>query len=125
MTPSNTTTRPPHATPILLACIAVFLGAVDLTIATAVLPRMLVDLNISIDTDLGRASWIITGYLLAYTISMTFAGRLSDLYGRRAAYIAGLGLFLLGSLVVALAPTLELVVAGRVIQALGAGGLVP
>jgi MFS family permease len=108
-----------------MASIAVFLGAIDLTIVTAVLPRMLVDLNISIDTELGRASWIISGYLLAYTISMTFAGRLSDLYGRRGAYVCGLGVFLLGSLGVALAPSLEWVVAGRVVQALGAGGLVP
>jgi MFS family permease len=108
-----------------MACIAVFLGAVDLTIVTAVLPRMLVDLNVSIDTDLGRATWIITGYLLAYTVSMTCAGRLSDLYGRRAAYVAGLAVFLAGSAGVALAPTIEWVVAGRVVQALGAGGLVP
>lgn len=108
-----------------LICVAIFIGAVDLTIVTAVLPRMMLDLNISIDTDLARASWIITGYLLAYTISMTFAGRLSDLYGRRAGYIVGLSIFIAGSAAVAAAPTLEGVVAGRVIQALGAGGLVP
>lgn len=106
-------------------CAAIFLGAVDLTIVTAVLPRILVDLNVSIDTELGRASWVITGYLLAYTIGMAFAGRLSDLYGRRGCYIIGLVVFIGGSAGVALAPTLELVVAGRVIQALGAGALVP
>jgi EmrB/QacA subfamily drug resistance transporter len=106
-------------------CAAVFLGALDLTIVTATLPRVLVDLDVSIDTDLGRASWVITGYLLAYTIGILFAGRLSDLYGRRACYLAGLLVFVAGSAAVALAPTLELVVAGRVVQALGAGGLVP
>ena len=106
-------------------CVAIFLGAVDLTIVSAALPRVLVDLNVSIDTDLGRASWVITGYLLAYTIGMVFAGRLSDLYGRRICYLIGLIVFVIGSIGVALAPTLELVVIGRVAQALGAGGLVP
>ncbi|MDZ4719341.1 MAG: MFS transporter [Roseiflexaceae bacterium] len=106
-------------------CAAIFLGAVDLTIVTAVLPRILVDLNVSIDTDLGRAAWVITGYLLAYTIGMAFAGRLSDLYGRRVCYTIGLIVFIVGSLGVALAPSLELVIFGRIIQALGAGALVP
>ncbi|GAB4175123.1 MAG: MFS transporter [Roseiflexaceae bacterium] len=106
-------------------CVAIFLGAVDLTIVSAVLPRILIDLNVSIDTDLGRAAWVVTGYLLAYTIGMAVAGRFSDLYGRRICYLVGLSVFLVGSAAVALAPTLELVIAGRVVQALGAGGLVP
>jgi MFS family permease len=114
----------PRAT-LALVCAAVFLGAVDLTVVTAVLPRVLADLDISIDTDLGRASWVISGYLLAYTVGMVFAGRLSDLYGRRACYLAGLGLFVVGSGMVAAAPGLDALIAARVVQALGAGGLVP
>ncbi len=110
---------------LTLVCAAVFVGAVDLTIVTAVLPKIMVDLSVSIDTELHRASWIITGYLLAYTISMTFTGRLSDLYGRRAAYLICLTIFTVGSIVVAVAPALEEVVLGRVVQALGAGALVP
>ena len=86
---------------LALVCAAVFLGAVDLTIVTAVLPKIMVDLSVSIDTELHRASWVITGYLLAYTISMTFTGRLSDLYGRRIAYMICLTIFTLGSVVVA------------------------
>ncbi|GIW00952.1 MFS transporter [Roseiflexus sp.] len=110
---------------LALVCAAVFVGAVDLTIVTAVLPKIMVDLSVSIDTELHRASWIITGYLLAYTISMTFTGRLSDLYGRRVAYMICLTIFTIGSIVVAVAPALEEVVLGRVVQALGAGALVP
>lgn len=110
---------------LALVCTAVFVGAVDLTIVTAVLPKIMVDLSVSIDTELHRASWIITGYLLAYTISMTFTGRLSDLYGRRAAYMICLTIFTIGSIAVAVAPALEEVVLGRVVQALGAGALVP
>lgn len=113
------------STALALVCAAVFVGAVDLTIVTAVLPKIMVDLSVSIETELHRASWIITGYLLAYTISMTFTGRLSDLYGRRAAYMICLTIFTIGSIVVAVAPALEEVVLGRVVQALGAGALVP
>lgn len=122
------TDPPRRATPALVlaaVCTAIFLGALDLTVVTAILPRVLVDLDVSIDTDLGRASWAITGYLLAYTIGMLVAGRLSDLYGRARYFVAGLLLFLAGSSLAALAPTLDLLVAGRMVQALGAGALVP
>src|SRR5262249_1855282 len=81
--------------------------------------------QVSIDTDLGHAAWVITGYLLAYTVSMSFMGRLSDLYGRRAAYLVCLAIFVGGSALVALAGTLEGVIGGRVVQAFGAGALVP
>ena len=47
------------------------------------------------------AAWVVTGYLLAYTISMTFMGRVSDLIGRRRTYIACLIIFMIGSILVA------------------------
>jgi EmrB/QacA subfamily drug resistance transporter len=108
-----------------LVCVPIFVGAVDLTVVTAVLPKIMADLQVSIDTQLNHAAWVISGYLLSYTISMTFMGRLSDLHGRRAAYLLCLGLFVVGSAVVALAPSLNGVIAGRVVQAFGAGALVP
>jgi EmrB/QacA subfamily drug resistance transporter len=110
---------------LALVCVAIFIGAVDLTVVTAVLPKIMADLQVSIDTDLNRATWVISGYLLAYTISMTFMGRLSDIYGRRPTYLLCLGIFVAGSAAVALAPTLNGVIAGRVVQAFGAGALVP
>ncbi len=110
---------------LALVCVAIFIGAVDLTVVTAVLPKIMADLQVPIDTELNRATWVISGYLLAYTISMTFMGRLSDLYGRRATYLLCLGIFVAGSAAVALAPTLNGVIAGRVVQAFGAGALVP
>jgi MFS family permease len=66
-------------------------------------------------------------------VSMTFAGRLSDLYGRRPAYLVCLVIFIAGSILVALTRTpglqpsfaLEWLVISRVIQALGAGAMVP
>jgi EmrB/QacA subfamily drug resistance transporter len=110
---------------LALVCAAIFLGAVDLTVVTAVLPKIMADLQVSIDAELNRATWVISGYLLAYTVSMSFMGRLSDLYGRRATYLLCLGIFVAGSAGVALAPSLNGVIAGRVVQAFGAGALVP
>jgi MFS family permease len=110
---------------LALVCVAIFVGAIDLTVVTAVLPKIMADLQVSIDTELNRATWVISGYLLAYTISMSFMGRLSDLYGRRATYLLCLGIFIAGSAAVALAPSLNGVIAGRVVQAFGAGALVP
>jgi EmrB/QacA subfamily drug resistance transporter len=110
---------------LALICVAIFVGAVDLTVVTAVLPKIMADLQVSIDAELNRAAWVISGYLLAYTVSMSFMGRLSDLYGRRATYLVCLAIFVAGSAAVALAPTLNSVIAGRVVQAFGAGALVP
>ena len=110
---------------LALVCVAIFIGAVDLTVVTAVLPKIMADLQVSIDTELSRATWVISGYLLAYTVSMSFMGRLSDLYGRRVTYLLCLGVFIVGSVAVALAPSLNGVIAGRVVQAFGAGALVP
>jgi EmrB/QacA subfamily drug resistance transporter len=110
---------------LALVCIAVFIGSVDLTVVSAVLPRIVTDLEVSIDTELNHAAWVVSGYLLTYTISLTFMGRLSDLFGRRRLYFICLVIFIIGSGVAAAATTLNGVIAGRVVQAFGAGAIVP
>jgi EmrB/QacA subfamily drug resistance transporter len=123
-TRTQTSASDPRLT-LALVCAAIFLGAVDLTVISAVLPKVMVDLRVSIDTDLNRAAWAVSGYLLAYSVSMTFMGRLSDLFGRRMIYMTCLAIFIGGSVLVAVAPTLSILVAGRIVQAFGAGALVP
>jgi MFS family permease len=131
-----------------LISIPVFIGSLDLTVVSAFLPELVVELQLPFNTALDDAAWIVTGYLLAYTVSLTFMGRVSDLIGRRATYLACLLIFLVGSLLVAVAhqapsdllfqfyrrigqrpdmPYVELqvIVLARVIQAIGAGALVP
>ncbi|MFP4321169.1 MAG: MFS transporter [Anaerolineales bacterium] len=149
MTPAH---QPPKPWRILaLLCIPVFIGSVDLTIVSAILPEVLVTLGLPTDTRLDDAFWMVSGYLLAYTISMVFVGRLSDLVGRRQVYIGTLVLFMFGSYFVAVAHTwpadlylrvfrelnpdarppaeelriLHMIILGRVIQALGAGSMAP
>lgn len=136
---------------LAVVSLPVFIGALDLTIISAVLPDVIVSLDLPVKEYLDQASWAVNGYLLAYAISMTFAGRLSDLVGRRAIYIACLVIFMIGSYFVTAYDSallnewiarvyrqvlnqppprlaerhLYLVIAGRVIQALGAGAMVP
>ncbi len=110
---------------LALVCLAIFVGAIDLTVVSAVLPRVMLDMRVSVDTDLGRAAWVVSGYLLAYTVSMTFMGRLSDILGRRGVYLICLGVFIAGSAMAAMAGSLEALILGRVVQAFGAGAMVP
>ena len=84
----------------------------------------MVDLEIPL-TDLDKASWIITAYLVSYTVAMPLAGRLSDVYGRVRMFQAALVVFAIGSALVAVAPNFNWVVPARVIQAMGGGATVP
>ncbi len=133
---------------LVVICIPVFVGALDLTVVSAFLPELIIELELPLQTALDDAAWILSGYLLAYTVSMTFMGRVSDLVGRRRVYVVCLSIFIVGSVLVAVAdqaPTqilynlyrrlgqrpdiayvnLQALIFGRVVQAFGAGALVP
>ncbi|MFC2028391.1 MFS transporter [Chloroflexota bacterium] len=132
-----------------LICLPIFIGALDLTVVSAILPHVINDLEIPLQSGLDNASWIVTGYLLTYSVSMTFMGRLSDLKGRRVVFLIALGIFMFGSYLVAVADgwptrlglqvyywflsgrpdvsyiTLDVLITARMIQAFGAGSMVP
>ena len=105
-------------------CVGVFSTALDQTIVVAALPSVMIDLEIPL-TDLDKASWIVTGYLISYTVAMPLAGRLSNVYGRVRMFQAALLLFAIGSALVAVAPNFEWIVGARVLQAAGGGATVP
>ena len=107
-----------------ILCLGVFSTALDQTVVVAALPRVMVDLEIPL-TDLDKASWIITGYLVSYTVAMPLVGRLSDVYGRVRMFQVSLVVFALGSGLVALAPNFTWILPARVIQAVGGGATVP
>jgi MFS family permease len=101
----------------------VFLAGLELMVTAVALPSIVADL--SSWTHLREASWIINGYLLAYVVTMPLAGRLADQWGVRRLFLAGLAVFTLGSLLAAVAPTLEVLIGARLVQAIGGGILVP
>ncbi|WP_257617981.1 MFS transporter [Rothia nasimurium] len=69
--------------------------------------------------------WVVSGYALAFGVPLVAAGRIGDATGRRRMFMLGVGLFTLGSLLSALAPTIGVLIAARVIQGLGAGLINP
>ena len=96
----------------------------DQTVILTAIPEMLRDTGVGL-TQLDQASWIVTGYLLGYVAVLPLMGRLSDVHGRRAVYLASLGVFAVGSVACALARSLGWLVAARVCQAMGGGALLP
>lgn len=106
------------------AAAGVFLAALDQTMVVTVLPSILRDLRIPI-TRLDDAAWVVTGYLLGYTVAMPLFGRIADIRGRRLLYLVSLGVFMVGSVLCVVAGNLPLLVGARIIQAAGGGALVP
>ena len=105
-------------------CVAVFVAALDQTMVLTVMPSIMDSLYIDV-AHLNDAGWIVTGYLLGYTIAMPLFGRLADVRGRRPMAIVALALFMLGSAFCVFLDELGLFVAARVVQAAGGGALVP
>ncbi len=103
----------------------VFVAADDLTVVSTMLRPINGDLGIVLPDGLDDAAWIVNAYLIAYVAVMPFAGRLSDLLGRRRVYLAALTLFLIGSVMIPRTSTLGPFLVGRVLTAIGGGALVP
>lgn len=116
--------RGPEGVAIAAVVAAVFLGALDQTVIVAALPAIVVDLQIPLD-QLDQAAWVVSGYLLGYTVALPLMGRFADVRGRRLALALSLGIFAVGSLGCALAETLAILIGARIVQAAGAGALLP
>src|SRR4051795_10534781 len=100
--------------------LTMFLAALDQTIVATALPT--IGRQFQHVTSL---SWVITAYLLASTAVAPVFGTLSDIYGRRAMIIAALSMFILGSVLCALAPNMPVLILARGLQGLGGGGIMP
>ncbi len=109
---------------MVVICLGIFIAALDQTVIYGALPGMMKDINLPV-TKLDQASWIVIGYLLGYTFAMPIMGRVSDVYGHGRIYLLSLVIFIVGSMLVALANNLQWVVSARIIQAIGGGAVVP
>jgi MFS family permease len=109
---------------LFFAAAAVLLAAADTYVVVLALPSIMGDVGVGLER-LQEATPIVSGFLLGYVAMLPLLGRLSDLYGRRPVFVACLVAFAVGSVLTAAAGNLPMVVAGRTIQGLGGGGLVP
>ncbi len=98
--------------------LAMALAALDSTIVSTAVPQIVGDLG-----GFSVFSWLFSGYLLAVTVTLPLYGKLSDTFGRKPVLIAGAVLFLLGSLLCAVAWNMGALIAFRIVQGLGGGAL--
>ena len=92
----------------------------EATVVGTAMPTIIASLG-----GLDRYSWVITAYLLTATVTVPVWGWLSDLYGRRPIYLAGVATFLAGSALSGASQTMTQLIIFRAIQGLGAGALIP
>ncbi|MFJ4526659.1 MDR family MFS transporter [Streptomyces sp. NPDC088810] len=98
--------------------LGMFLGALDQTVVSSALRTIADDLQ-----GLTAQAWVTTAYLVTATIATPLYGKLSDLHGRRPAYLAAIALFTAGSLLCGCATSIYELAAFRALQGLGGGGL--
>lgn len=95
-----------------------FLAAFDQTVVAAIYPTIGASFN-----ALNQTSYLATAYLLSNTALQPLYGRLSDIYGRKSCLLFANTVFLLGTIMCTISPTLWWCIAGRAVQGIGGGGL--
>ncbi|MBI3457443.1 MAG: DHA2 family efflux MFS transporter permease subunit [Candidatus Rokubacteria bacterium] len=111
--------RVPRGAVIFGVMLGLFLGAMESTAVATAMPTVIASLG-----GLAIYSWVFSGYILAATISMPLWGKAADLYGRRAAYLTGVGIFLGGSILSGFATSMAMLIGFRTLQGLGGGALI-
>lgn len=103
---------------ITMACAmtGLFLAALDQTVVSTAMPRIIADLG-----GFDRYTWVTTAYIVASTITVPVVGRLSDIFGRKIFYMLGLALFLIGSFAAGTSTSMNQLIAFRAFQGMGGG----
>ena len=105
---------------IIMACAmtGLFLAALDQTVVSTAMPRIIADLG-----GFDRYTWVTTAYIVASTITVPVVGRLSDIFGRKIFYMLGLVMFLVGSFAAGTSGSMNQLIAFRAFQGMGGGVL--
>jgi EmrB/QacA subfamily drug resistance transporter len=102
--------------------LAIFMSSLDLFIVNLAFPYISHDFH---GSNLGSLSWVLNGYSIMFAAVLVPAGRWADRIGRRRMFVAGLVVFTLGSVFSGIAPGVAALIGARVLQAVGAGMMVP
>src|SRR5476651_250839 len=104
---------------ILISVIAgMLLSALDQTIVSTAMPKILVDLK-----GFSELSWVVAAYLIAQAVAVPITSKLSDIYGRKVLFFFNVIIFLVGSVLCGVAPNMTWLIASRALQGIGGGGL--
>lgn len=110
-----------RALTLCVVCSALFLALLDSTVVALALPTVRRDL----DADLTGLQWIVEGYVCPYAALLLTGGFLGDRFGRRRVFLAGMAVFTAGSVLCAVAGSVEVLTAGRAVQGVGAAAVTP
>ncbi|MGZ0145738.1 MFS transporter [Kribbella sp. WER1] len=113
--------RPHRAVLLAVTCLGQFMVLLDNTIVGAALP----DMQRRLHTELTGLQWIVDAYVLLVAMLLLTGGVLADRFGRKRVYLIGVAVFTVASLVCSLAPSVPWLIAGRVLQGIGAAALSP
>src|SRR3984885_416339 len=106
----------------LVVCVGVFMSSLDLFIVNIAFPAIAKHFG---GASLSSLSWILSAYSIVFAALLVPAGRWADAFGRKRAFLLGLGVFVLASAGCALAPSVGMLVAARVVQAIGGALMLP
>ncbi|RZU20096.1 DHA2 family methylenomycin A resistance protein-like MFS transporter [Kribbella rubisoli] len=106
---------------LALLCVGIFLVQLDVTVVNVALPTI----RTGLDTSASGQQWVVSGYMIALAGLLLVCGALGDRIGHRRTVLAGLTVFGCASLVCGIAPNIELLIAARALQGVGAALLLP
>ena len=106
----------------LIVCTGVFMSSLDLFIVNIAFPSIAKHFG---GASLGSLSWILSAYAIVFAALLVPAGRWADAFGRKRAFLLGLGVFVIASAACALAPSVGFLVVARVVQAAGGALMLP
>ncbi|HEX6780928.1 MAG TPA: MFS transporter [Solirubrobacterales bacterium] len=111
-----------HRAGVFIACTGAFLAFLDTTIVNIAFPDIAASFP---EASRGLLSWVLDGYFVVIAALLVPAGGLADRFGHKRVFLAGLALFTVASLLCAVAPSLEALIAFRVLQGAGAAAIAP
>ncbi len=106
---------------LMAMCFALFMTVTDDTVLNLALPQI----QVSLGSNVSGLQWILNAYTLPAASLVLTSGTLGDIYGRKRVFLTGVLIFIIASTICGFAPNLPILIAGRVIQGIGAAALVP
>jgi len=98
--------------------LALFFASLDQTVVGTAMPRIITDLG-----GFAQYTWVVTAYIIASTITLLIAGKLSDMYGRKWFLVGGIAVFIVGSILCGTSQTMTQLIVFRALQGIGAGAI--